>query len=137
MTKARGSPIAVRRLPRRLAAGAVAASALVVWLAGAADRPLAGDEFIADIEDLPVMPGLSEIDEAGVVFDKPSGRIVEAYATGAVKKGAVLDFYRRTLPQLGWQIESGERFARENEILTLQVREEETGVIVEFRLAPE
>jgi hypothetical protein len=94
-------------------------------------------QFIAGIEDLPVMPGLTEIPEAGLVFDKPAGRIVEAYAQGEVRRQAVLDFYRETLPELGWQAQADDRYAREGEELTLQVRDSETeGIVVMFRLAP-
>ena len=96
-----------------------------------------GKEFIAGIEDLPVMPGLAEIADAGLIFDKPSGRIVEAYAQGEVGEQAVLDFYQETLPQLGWLSQADNRYAREGEELTLQVRASETGgVVVMFRLAP-
>ena len=63
--------------------------------------------FIAEIDDLPLMPGLAEVEGAGVVFDKPSGRIVEAYARGAVTREAVASFYRDTLPQLGWSETAG------------------------------
>ena len=53
---------------------------------------LAQDDFISSIDDLPLMPGLVE-EEGGMVFDSPSGRIVEAFATGNVSPGEVLSFY--------------------------------------------
>ncbi len=43
--------------------------------------------YLAAVADLPLMPGLAEVPEAGLVFDQPSGRIVEAYAQGAVTPG--------------------------------------------------
>ena len=95
------------------------------------------EAYFTGIEDLPVMPGLAEIPDAGLIFDKPSGRIVEAYAQGEVSEGAVLDFYQETLPQLGWLSQADNRFAREGEELTLQIRENEVGgIVVMFRLAP-
>ena len=115
------------------------AAAIFVTLPIAAQESAAqeGKEFIAGIEDLPVMPGLAEIADAGLIFDKPSGRIVEAYAQGEVGEQAVLDFYQETLPQLGWLSQADNRYAREGEELTLQVRASETGgVVVMFRLAP-
>ena len=115
-------------------AAAIFVTLPIVAQEGAAQE---GKEFIAGIEDLPVMPGLAEIADAGLIFDKPSGRIVEAYAQGEVGKQAVLDFYQETLPQLGWLSQVGNRYAREGEELTLQVRASETGgVVVMFRLAP-
>jgi hypothetical protein len=115
-------------------AAAIFVTLPIVAQEGAAQE---GKEFIAGIEDLPVMPGLAEIADAGLIFDKPSGRIVEAYAQGEVGEQAVLDFYQETLPQLGWLSQVGNRYAREGEELTLQVRASETGgVVVMFRLAP-
>lgn len=98
-----------------------------------ADDP---DEFVAGIEDLPVMPGLMVMEDEGVVFDKPSGRIVEAYAFGAVEEGEVSAFYARTLPQLGWEAVAGQRFQREGEVLTLEFKKDDRGVLVTYRLAP-
>lgn len=66
------------------------------------------------------MPELSEIPGAGVIFDKPGGRIVEAYAIGRVGRDRVIAFYRRTLPQLGWRADGAERFRREGESLSLE-----------------
>ena len=64
--------------------------------------------FVAGLEDLPLMPGLDAVREAGVWFDTPQGRIVEAYATGPVTRGAIEAFYAETLPQLGWrEVETG------------------------------
>ena len=100
--------------------------------------PLAAqDGFIAGVEDLPLMPGLSEIADAGLVFDKPSGRIVEAFAEGAVSRQAVESFYDSTLPQLGWNPQPDRTFQREGERLLIKVREGAEGVTVEYRLSPE
>ncbi|MDP6350597.1 MAG: hypothetical protein QF926_06510 [Alphaproteobacteria bacterium] len=98
----------------------------------------AGDGFVAGFEDLPLMDGLVVVDQAGIVFDTPGGRIVECYATGTVPAAAVTDFYRATLPALGW-IESGPSvFRRDGENLTVSVLGAgEATVMVRFSLAPE
>ena len=93
--------------------------------------------FIAGIADLPVMPGLHEVPEAGVVFDKPAGRIVEAYAEGAVSPADVLDFYGTALPQLGWDREADSSFRRDGERLVLKLRKDPGRVVVRFMLSPE
>ena len=73
-----------------------------------------------------------------MVFDSPSGRIVEAAATGSATADQVAKFYGETLPQLGW-LESGKlTFKRDNETLRISV---ETGhkaapLTVRFNLAP-
>ncbi len=54
-----------------------------------------------------------------MVFDTPSGRIVEAFAAGPVTRDQVLNFYAVTLPQLGWSRAGATRFRREGETLEL------------------
>ena len=93
--------------------------------------------FIEQVIDLPLMPGLSEVKDAGVVFDKPDGRIVEAYAEGDLKRDAVIGFYSDTLPQLGWQAGPGLSFQREGEQLQIDIREEGAGVTVQYTLSPQ
>jgi hypothetical protein len=44
---------------------------------------------------------------------------------------------RLPLPELGWHLQADDRYAREGEELTLQVRENDSdSVVVMFRLAP-
>ncbi len=95
------------------------------------------EAYIAEIADLPLMPGLSEVVGASVVFDKPSGRIVEAYAQGQVTRAAVIAFYRDSLPQLGWSVVGQEIYAREGEHLTLEFLGEDAPLTLRFTLKPE
>lgn len=80
----------------------------------------AGDAFFEGIDDLPLMPGLSERAAERATFDTPSGRIVALGAEGAVSRGAVLRFYRETLPQLGWRPLAGDAFTRNGEKLQIE-----------------
>ncbi|MDR3500769.1 MAG: hypothetical protein P4L72_16260 [Parvibaculum sp.] len=59
--------------------------------------------YLDAVEDMPLMEGLHETGEGGIVFDKPNGRIVRAIAAGNVTPAAVRAFYIETLPQLGWK----------------------------------
>ncbi|MBC8337070.1 MAG: hypothetical protein H8E39_00120 [Alphaproteobacteria bacterium] len=93
--------------------------------------------FLAGFEDLPLMPGLVEDESAGMEFDAPGGRIVESVAMGGVTRGAVLDFYASTLPQLGWRDDGPQGFAREGEVLRLEISENGGVVTVRFALSPE
>ncbi len=96
--------------------------------------------FVPGFEDLPLMPGLAVVPEAGVQFDKPDGRLVEAVATGAVDPGEVVAFYRKTLPQLGWDaVSQGPRriaFRREGETLAIDYSRDRAGLMVRFFLSP-
>lgn len=101
-----------------------------------------GAAFVGGFEDMPLMAGLNETGEAGMVFDTPAGRIVETYATGAVSRDAVVEFYAATLPQLGWRRIGETEFRREGEVLRLEFPDAETaaggvaGLTVRFALTP-
>ena len=125
-------------------ARALAVALVVVagpWWAPAAAGE--GGGFLSGIEDLPLMPNLSENADGGMVFDTPAGRIVEAFASGAVTRAEVLAFYAATLPQLGWTAEDPARYSREGEILRLEFTENDpppkTGaaLTVRFALSPD
>jgi hypothetical protein len=127
-----------RARPRRRAVRA-ASALLAVLLLGAAAGPAAAqpdDGYVADIADLPLMPGLDEVPEAGVAFDKPGGRIVSAYAHGAVGAAEVRRFYRETLPQLGWTPQSATRYTREDEVLQLDLLGRDGDLTVRYTLQP-
>lgn len=93
--------------------------------------------FVAGLEDLPLMPGLSELTGSGFAFDTADGRIVEAYATGEVAEDEVLKFYAETLPQLGWEQASPRGFRREGERLSIEFVAGARPITVHFSLAPE
>ncbi len=92
--------------------------AVVVALAAGAAR--AGDSFVPGVDDLPLMPGLAAMAGQSVVFDAPGGRVVEAWAEGAVTPASVLAFYGSTLPQLGWTASAPDLFRREGETLRVE-----------------
>ncbi len=134
--------------------------AVMIAPAGAQDSgtsgPEAPDRFVAGISDLPLMEGLSARPEAGFVFDKPDGRIIEAVAVGKVSAPGVADFYRQVLSQLGWRRDAGAGgqaedgtssadgpgyrehlyFVREGERLRVSIADREGRVTVRFSLVP-
>ena len=95
----------------------------------------AGEAFLAELEDLPLAPGLTEV-PGGLVFDSPAGRIVEATASGAVAAETVLAFYNETLPQLGWARIGERRFRRDNETLEISLDPRKKPLVVHFNLTP-
>lgn len=102
--------------------------------------------FVSEIDDLPLPQGFTEIADRGFVFDKPAGRIVEAYASGLLSPEKVVDFYLGTLPQLGWQrrgaATAGDgggksfEFQREDEVLSIAITESDKRVFLRFSLSP-
>jgi hypothetical protein len=93
--------------------------------------------FVGGLEDLPLMDGLAEDRSAGLIFDKPDGRLVDAFAYGPITAEAVRTFYRDTLPELGWRVVGPLTFEREGERLRIDIESAENGVMVRFHLAPQ
>lgn len=107
---------------------------LTAALAGSAERGMAGApmpvsapesaRYFSTLPDIPLMPGLTELSDQTVVFDKPEGRIVESVALirGAAQD-AVVAFYEQTLPQLGWVRAGPLAFVSEREFLKITFEE--------------
>jgi hypothetical protein len=93
--------------------------------------------YLANLPDIPLMAGLREIAGAGFAFEKPAGRLVEAYAQGALDRASLRRFYAETLPQLGWRQSAAERYRRGDEILELSYLGEDGDLIVRFSVRPE
>lgn len=118
--------------------GGLTAALFALALLLPAPRAAAQDgAFVAGVEDLPLMPGLTEVDGAATVFDAPQGRIVETFAAGAVEPQAIESFYAQTLPELGWVAAGAREFRREGEKLTLEITPGAAATTVRFTLAPQ
>ncbi len=126
----------------------IAALSLVLTLGAAPLWVLSADgaraeghaAYLAAVADLPLMPGLAELPGAGLVFDQPSGRIINApwyYAQGAVSRAAVRAFYLDTLPNLGWRAKAETLFQREGEELRLDISGDDDALVVRFTLQPQ
>lgn len=78
--------------------------------------------FFDSLYDVPVMPGLVEVSELGMSFDKPNGRISQAAATYAgVKIESIYVFYDQSLSQMGWRKAEQGVYSREGEKLSISV----------------
>lgn len=93
--------------------------------------------FVAGLEDVPLPPGFSVVADATTVFDKPSGRIVQSYASGSDTEAAVLAFYDRSLAALGWTRLSTGHYLRDGEVLRIDVLGRDGTLTVRYALAPQ
>jgi hypothetical protein len=100
-------------------------------------EPVRADGFLSVWDDLPLAPGLAEMNGSAVSFDTPRGRIAETYAQGKVAAGTVNAFYAATLPQLGWTAQADGSYRRDTETLRLETTAGADGVVVHFALSPE
>lgn len=122
-------------------------AALLLICAFAATASAEGD-YLDKVDDMPLMDGLDETGDGGIVFDKPTGRIVRAVTQGDVAPESVRAFYIETLPQLGWTriahlelIDGLLLFRREGEKLEIQIVSLSHGATarteVRFSITPE
>ena len=116
----------------------LSALCLCLLLAGVAvagvGTAVAGGAFLAEVDDLPLAPGLTEI-PGGTLFDTAAGRIVEATARGTGDASAVRAFYAETLPGLGWSAVGTGVYVREHERLRIAIAAGPE-LVVHFSLAP-
>ncbi len=96
--------------------------------------PAVAANFVEGMEDVPLMDGLSQITQDDISFGNEETRLLEAYLTSRrLKFAAVANFYKESLPQLGW-IYQGNRsngllFDRDGETLEI-IRESAKPLVV-------
>lgn len=95
--------------------------------------------FLSAASDIPLIDGLVELDDGVLVFDKPQGRIVQLTAVrdAGLTSAQVANFYRNSLPNLGWtpvdETETMLTFTGQGEILRLTL----TADLVIFDVTPQ
>jgi hypothetical protein len=93
--------------------------------------------FFNTLYDVPVMPGLSEVPDMALSFDKPAGRIAQAGAiVGELSEESIYSFYEQSLKQLGWQAQQGNIYVRDGEKLEISIRKTGQSAVVQFMLRP-
>lgn len=97
---------------------------------------MAAQSYVEDLVDLPLMDGLSLVEDTGFVFEQENGRIVEKVAMGAPSSKTIAQFYADALPQLGWTNTGNNTFKRDKEELSLSFKKEGSLSVVIFHLNP-
>ena len=100
--------------------------------------------YFSSLPDIPLMPGMTEITDADVVFDKAEGRIVQESAKAPnLNADQVISFYQAALPPLGWMpvksASSGNsttRFFRNGEQLIVNLDKLGSEGLVRFAVSP-
>lgn len=101
----------------------------------------AAPEFFETLYDIPLMIGMSEVEEEALNFDKPSGRISKA--AGLIVNSnpqAIETYYDATLKQMGWQRTENLTYMRKQERLKINISKsnayEGDAYIVSFSIEP-
>ncbi len=93
--------------------------------------------FFTALTDIPLMPGLIDMPDDTLYFDKPEGRIIEATAAlGDLRAEDVILYYQATLPQFGWGRVGKTSFFRENEYLDISFESRGDSDLVKIMIRP-
>jgi hypothetical protein len=93
--------------------------------------------YFEALYDVPVMPGLEELPDQAMLFDKPDGRIASVVAaTKTVKEADIRHFYEDTLAQMGWRKSAENQYVRKGERLSMKIAAHPPLIVVHFTLEP-
>lgn len=114
---------------------------LFIVVAAPAGAQAQEPRFFSELNDIPLMPGLYELAEDTVVFDKPEGRIIESAAASETETiNKINEFYDSALPQLGWirvaAPDGGAAYIRQDEALRLRLETREGVNVVKLMVSP-
>jgi len=93
-------------------------------------------DYSSIIEDLPLMQNMQELTDDSVSFDKPAGRIVQLTTITSASIPEISKFYKQSLPPLGWEQKSKNTFARENEVMKIEIKNSGSKNYVTFTIQP-
>jgi hypothetical protein len=118
---------------------AIFLSLMVLALSAGAIRAQsgAGPVFFEALYDVPVMPGLEEVKDQAVLFDKPGGRIASVVAASrSLNATQIAGFYDESLPQLGWKKTTQNQYVRGSDRLVMDISKAPPLTVVHFTLSP-
>ncbi len=90
-------------------------------------EPEVAKDFVQGSEDIPLLVGMEKIFEESLGFDSDSGSIMSCAYESRIALEKTQEFYKKTLPQMGWKAEEISeqfvqkiKFTRENEKLEIE-----------------
>lgn len=93
--------------------------------------------YFEALYDVPVMPGLEELPDQAMLFDKPDGRIASVVAaTKTVQEADIRRFYGDTLAQMGWKKTTENQYVRGGDRLSMEIVARPPLMVVHFTLEP-
>ena len=102
---------------------------LVFWAV-----PALAQSFLPGTEDIPLMAGLTQVEETAS-FDSPAERMVLISAQTNASKTDVLKFYKQSLVNLGWQVKKADLFERGSDSLIIEITPNGKINQIQFRLS--
>jgi len=99
-------------------------------------KDLSAMKFLNQFDDIPVFKEMEYVEDSLILFDKIDGRYVSSKISGSYKIKEVQDYYKKVLPNLGWNKVESNIYKRGKEILELVYIMENKKLSVIFRLYP-
>lgn len=96
--------------------------------------PVLAQGFLPGTEDIPLMEGLTQVEETAS-FDNPTERMVLISAQTKLAKQNILEFYRKSLNNLGWQEKAPGQFKRGADSLFIDIIKMGKTNQIQFRLS--
>ena len=134
-TESTGSPKMADR-PFSARKNSVRVALILIFMAGFFIKPANAQMYFAAAPDLPLPPGFSEQENAGVNYEIPGLRILELVASGT-KNQDITIFYQETLPMLGWQKIAPHAYVREGDHLTINLTNSGPNQTLTIRIEPD
>jgi len=98
---------------------------------------LAKDRYSEALYDIPIMPGLEEVQDQALLFDKPDGKIASVMALSKTLTPAQTgQFYKDVLPPLGWREQTTQSYTRAGEKLEIRIEENPPYTVLYLGLSP-
>jgi len=101
---------------------------------------------VAGVLGLPIMPGLAELTDETILFDKPEGRLLEAQlvtetAAPEMKAADIEAWYQQALLANGWSEKPSDmggarKYVRRGEVLHINIVETGSQLTLTLSLAP-
>jgi hypothetical protein len=115
----------------------VIASIVLMAVFAAPFKVFAKEAYFEALYDIPIMPGLEEMKDQAMLFDKPDGKIASVVAISKTLKPKEVDgFYNATLPPLGWEKMGPKSYIRGAEKLELRIEENPPFTILYLGISP-
>ena len=100
---------------------------LLFWI-----LPLKAESFLPGTEDIPLMEGITQIEETAS-FDNPAERMVLIGGETSLPAKKIFSFYNRTLANLGWVQKKPHYYERGADSLLIEITEGQVNQI-QFQL---
>ena len=94
------------------------------------------ETFLRGIDDIPTYKNMVHVEDSLVMFDKINGRFVSTEIIGSYNYAEVSEFYKKILPNLGWNLITKNLYRRGEESLELEYKLDGKLLRVLFNISP-